>query len=1112
MTTPSYVEEISSQIPALHLITGLGYTYIPPAEAKSLRSDKMNRVILEPILHDWLCRHNRVQYKGQSIPFSDANIQQAINRLRDEPFDGLIPTNGRVYDLLTLGTSLEQTVEGDKRSYSLRYIDWQHPENNVYHVTDEYTVECAGSHRIRRPDIVCFVNGIPLVVIECKRPDLNSGAESPVVEAISQMIRNQGADEIPHLFVYSQLLLAVSKNDAKYATTGTKDDFWSVWREESSSARQGMPGGERGESVNPLPGTASPGGDMAEFGNPLPDTASPGGDRVKSGSPLPGTLEAIINRPLSELEKQQLYDWRRYGAKIRREFDLIAQGGGRIPTMQDRTLYGLLRPARLLELIYKFIVFDGGVKKIARYQQYFAVKATMARVAHLNQQHRRTGGVIWHTTGSGKSLTMVMLAKALALHPNISNPKVVIVTDRVNLDEQIWGTFKSCGKRVARANSGRELVNLIRGSRADVITTVINKFETAVRQKAKDEDVNIFVLVDESHRSQYGSFHAQMRRVFPNACYIGFTGTPLLKKEKATAAKFGGFIHKYPMRRAVEDGAVVPLLYEGRMVALDVDKKQIDRWFERVTRGLTEEQKRDLKRKFSRSEAISRAEQRVQEIAYDISCHYRDNFQGTGRKGQLAAPSKVIALKYNEFFDEFGMVQTAVLISPPDTREGHEEVDAPDTAVQAFWKKMMQQYGSEEAYNREIKASFARPDGIEILIVVDKLLTGFDEPRNAVLYIDKPLKEHGLLQAIARVNRIFEGKEYGLIVDYRGVLGELNEAMQTYNALEGYDAEDVEGTVTDVSVEIEKLPGYYNALWDIFKTVPNPHDLEQMEEFLRPEDVRQKFYEVLNNFARTLQLALGSATFYDETPEARIKTYKKDLAFFHNLRTAVRRRYAETIDYKDYEEKVRKLIDTHLQAEGVETLTQQVDIFNEEAFDAEVAKLASPAAKADTIAHQMKRTISERMEEDPAFYRRFSQLIEETIAAYKDGRITEIEYFQKMKQGMQEMREGRAADLPPQLHPYRDAPAYYGVIKEPLAAYHVDNGRAADIAIKLESIIEKHKVRDWVGNPDVENQIRNDMEDYLFTLRDTAGISLKEGDIDEIMDAVINIAQKREYI
>ncbi len=437
---------------------------------------------------------------------------------------------------------------------------------------------------------------------------------------------------------------------------------------------------------------------------------------------------------------------------------------------------------------------------------------------------RRGSGIdelIWHTTGSGKSLTMVMLAKALAIHPGVRTPRVIIVTDRVNLDEQIWTTFTHCGKRVVKAKSGPDLADLIWRRVDAAITTIIDKFDTVVQRGMADPDPDVFLLVDESHRSQYGLSHARMRQVFPNACMIGFTGTPLLKAEKSTAAKFGGFIHTYSMRQAVEDHTVVPLLYEGRMAELGVDQAGIDTWFERVTRDLTDDQKLDLKRKFSRAEAFSQADQRVRQIAYDLGEHYRANFQGQGFKAQLATVSKAMALKYQRYLDEFGVLTSEAVISPPDTREGTTAVDGPVPEVEAFWKRVMDRFGSEEAYNREILASFAKEDGVELLIVVDKLLVGFDEPRNTVLYIDKPLQDHAILQAIARVNRLFEGKDFGYIVDYRGVLGELNAAMETYNALEGFDAEDLVGALTDISTEIAMLPERHTVLWAVFAPVAN---------------------------------------------------------------------------------------------------------------------------------------------------------------------------------------------------------------------------------------------------------------------------------------------------
>ncbi len=408
-------------------------------------------MLLEDILVAQLRKMNRIRYKGHVYQFSEDNIQEAVRKLKNEPYDGLVRTSEKIYDLLTLGTSLPQTIDGNTRSYSLHYVEWRHPANNVFHVSDEFSVERRRSNETRRPDIVLFVNGIPFVVIECKRPDLDKGGDNPVIEGITQMIRNQKDDEIPGLFIYSQVLLAISKNDARYGTTGIARKFWSVWIEEQKIETQ---------------------------------------------------VYQLINKLFTSTEKKHLYNHREYAQAIRNYFDKMEQAGDRLPTEQDRTIYSLLQPERLLELVYQFIVYDEGVKKIARYHQYFAIKATIERVGELNIQGKRTGGVIWHTTGSGKSLTMVMLAKALTLHPAITNPRVILVTDRVDLDDQIWRTFVACGKKVHKAVSGLDIIETIKAEKFDVITTVINKFESIAGQGFKDEDPNIFVLVDESHRSQ----------------------------------------------------------------------------------------------------------------------------------------------------------------------------------------------------------------------------------------------------------------------------------------------------------------------------------------------------------------------------------------------------------------------------------------------------------------------------------------------------------------------------------------------------------------------------------------------------------------------------------
>ena len=402
---------------------------------------------------------------------------------------------------------------------------------------------------------------------------------------------------------------------------------------------------------------------------------------------------------------------------------------------------------------------------------------------------------------------MVMLGRALALDNEIVNPRIIIVTDRADLDHQIRDTFKSCELEPVRARSGRHLITLIR-DRTPLVTTLVNKFDTALRYSGKpDDDPNLFVLVDESRRcragplGEHGQLALKMRRLLPKACYLGFTGTPLLNRDKSTFATFGGLIHRYPINEAVEDRAVVPLLCEGRFVDQQVTART---------------------------------------IALDISEHYRRHWQGTGFKAQLIAPSKAAAIRFKEMLDEIGDVTSEIVISEPDDREGQEEVDkASKDRVRVFWAEAMERYGSETEYNRRVIGAFKGPATPEILIVVSKLLTGFDAPRSTVLYVCKPLKEHNLLQAIARVNRLHEEgeteKKFGFIIDYQGLLGELDSALTTYSALEGYDPEDLVGAVLDVREEIRKLRHYHGRLWDLFRPVPNKKDMEAMEQFLADE-------------------------------------------------------------------------------------------------------------------------------------------------------------------------------------------------------------------------------------------------------------------------------------
>ena len=1055
--SPQYSEDTISQLPALHLLQNMGWQYLSPDEALKLRGGKLSRVILEGVLEDWLRQHNRIRFKGKELPFTEGNILSALQTIKEIPFDGLVRTNEKIYDLLCLGKSLQQSVDGDVKSFTLHYIDWEHTENNVFHVTEEFAVERTGSHQTRRPDIVLFVNGIPLGVIECKSPHIRD----PIREAISQQIRNQKDGEIPHLFLYSQLLLAVSKNEVKYATTGTPLKFWSIWREPDARCEQ--------------------------------------------------ELQRLVSIPLTEEQLDKLF--------IKNEW-LIRQkpkGYGTLKrqvTEQDRALYALLRPARLLELTYQFILFDAGVKKVARYQQYFCVKKIMDRIRTRGTDGIRRGGVVWHTQGSGKSLTMVLLAKSIAMCPDIPDYKIVLVTDRVDLDDQIYRTFHHCGREVEQAKTGKHLSEILKGGKQRIVTTIIDKFEAAVgRHTMKNIDPNIFVLVDEGHRGQYRVRHAKMRRVLPNACYIAFTGTPVMKKDKNTVEKFGGLIDIYTIDQAVADKSVVPLLYEGRHVDQYVDDPGIDAWFERITDDLSKEQAADLKRKFSSTDQLNKAAQKVMAVAWDISVHFRDNWQGTGFKGQLVAQDKATALLYKTYLDEFGMVSSEVLISGPDEREGEEDLYQENKlAVQRFWKEVIKKYGSEREYNQQLINAFKYAEHPEIIIVVDKLLVGFDAPRNTILYLTRKLKDHTLLQAIARVNRLYDGKEFGYILDYRGVLEELDHALDLYNSLSEFDPQDIEGILTDVTVETSTLPQKHSLLWDTFKEIKNKQDEEAYEQLLADEALRLKFYERLAAYSKTLAIALSCVKFLKETAPEKLRRYREDLKFFCKLRAAIRRRYAEIVDFAEYEPKIQKLLDTHVGTEEVEKITPLINIFDKDAFTKEVERLPGAAAKADTIAHRTARTIHDRMQEDPAFYKRFSDLLRATIAAFREERIRANEYLQKVTEIMNAVRNRTGDQIPDKLQSHDTAKAYFGSMKEALSRFDADDAfdeSLADAALGVDEIIERNRIVNWASDIDTQNRMRNEIEDFLFEFKGKTGLQITFDDMDSIMEQCLDIARIR---
>src|SRR5690625_3148223 len=705
---------------------------------------------------------------------------------------------------------------------------------------------------------------------------------------------------------------------------------------------------------------------------------------------------------------------------------------GRLATTQDKNIISLFHPERLLQITKYFTLFDKDVKKVARYQQFFAIKEIINTIEQRDENGNRQSGVIWHTQGSGKSLTMVMLARYILSELYSYNPKVVVVTDRVELDKQIHKTFRHSRLKASRATTGSHLVDLINDNNADIITSLVHKFDTASKHNTSNSR-DIFVLVDESHRTQYGELHLKMKKVFPNACYLGFTGTPLMKKEKNTMIRFGKLIHKYTIADGVRDKAIVPLLYEGKMVDQSVNQKAIDNRLEMITRHLNDKQKEEVVNKWSQFERIASSNQRISLIAFDINQHFFDNYktQGSQFKAMLATNSRIEAIRYLEALEELGDLNCAVVISPPDEREGHDEVGvASKDKIQNFWKIMMERYGTQERYEDAIKEECGYGDEVDLLIVVDKLLTGFDAPRATIMYIDKPMKEHTLLQAIARVNRLYEGKDYGFIIDYRGLLEKLDEAMQMYSGagLENFDPEDLKGAIHDVISVIGSLRQYHSDLIQIFAPVRNKQDTEEYEVLLEDKELREDFYRILSNFSRNLGIALESEQIYNALSKEELDRYKKDMKFFQELRKSVKFRYSDTIDHKEYEAKMQKLMDNYIAAEDVIRITNHVDILNEQAFEEEMDRLGSKRARADAIRTRLTKSMSKKWDENPAYYRKFSERIKEAIQAYKDQRISEAEYLNRMRDIMNEYRQGESTDdYPDVIKENRDAQAFYEI-------------------------------------------------------------------------------------
>lgn len=1055
---PKFQEEYSAKLPALALLSNLGWTYISPQQAMSARAGKADQVVLNQILREQLAKRTFI-FAGKEHVISDKAIESLIAEVNSPALNqGLITANEHLYNHLLYGISVTEFIDGKRVNPTISLIDWNNPQNNSFVFTEEFSVTRANGIEARRPDIVCFVNGIPLVVIEAKRPDGNAKKGPTIDEGISQSLRNQRHDEIPRLFAYSQILLSINGHDGRYGTCGTPTKFWATWREEDISDLEML--------------------------------------AIKNRKLTAQQIDSIFShRPVACLE------W----------YQNLTTAGDLAITGQDQLLISLLLPERLLDMARFFTLFDKRAGKvIARYQQVFSIKRLLQRIETKNPDGSRNGGVIWHTTGSGKSLTMVFLSKALILSETLKQCRIVVVTDRVDLENQLSRTFISTGelagkrdKADAIATSGRSLAEQIGKGTERILFSLIQKFNTATRlPECVNTSPDIIVLIDEGHRSHGGESHQRMKLALPNAAFVAFTGTPLLKDDKTTN-KFGPIVHAYTMQRAVEDKTVTPLLYEERPPELNVNERAIDSWFDRITEGLTEKQKTDLKRKFASKGQVYNADDRIHLIALDIANHFVKNIDD-GLKGQLACDSKAAAIKYKKYLDEAGLFESAVVISSPDTREGNTEVD--ESGIPDVTKWWQDNVGSqdEQVYTRNVIERFDKDDSLKLLIVVDKLLTGFDEPKNAVLYIDKPLKGHNLIQAIARVNRLHPKKKFGLLIDYRGILKELDTTIEDYQKLAsrtqgGFDIDDLVGLYGQMSTEYKRLPQLYKNLWAIFAGVKNKNDIEQLRQVLVPRTeekhgemvdvhlkVREDFYEALTQFASCLKVALQSATFFEDKSfsEEDRQHYKETLRQFTSLRQLVKQDAGETVDYDQYTEQVKKLLDKHVvgvevrEPDGVYEVSKMGQRPEEWSED-------KTRNETDIIKTRVTRMIEQDLRDDPYAQEAFSKLLRLAIEEAEKLFDHPLKQYMLFREFEEQVQERRLNEIPDVFAGNHHAQAYFGVYKKVLPeVFAITDSQVIDkwvkLAFEVDLAVDISVAENSINPQNIEADIRKKLLPMMF--------------------------------
>lgn len=925
--------------------------------------------------------HNYLIGKG----YSESLASKAISKLQQAASNishGLYDSNKEVYKLLRYGVPVREELGKPKETVWL--IDWKDPESNDFGVAEEVTV--LGKHD-KRPDVVIYVNGIALGVLELKssRKGLEFG--------IRQNLDNQKNEFIPKFFTTMQLVLAGNDTQGlRYGTIETSEKYYLKWKEDCE-----------------------------------------------------------------------------------KEFDYYI----------DRDLYLLFQKDKFLEIIHDFVVFDKGVKKLCRPNQYFGIKAGQEKIA------KREGGIFWHTQGSGKSLTMVWLTKWI--RENIENSRVLIITDREELDDQIEKLFLGVDENIYRTKSGKDLISTLNGYSPWLVCSLVHKFGRNSEEGDYDsyiEEVkknlssdfrpkgDIYVFVDECHRTQSGKLHEAMKTILPDALFFGFTGTPLLKKDKQKSIEvFGPYIgDPYKFDEAVEDGVVLDLLYEARDVEQFItDQRSIDDWFEAETKGLTDVAKTQLKQRWGTMQKVLGSKSRLQKIVFDIIKDFKIKPRLSSGEGNamLVSGSIYQACKYYELFQQAGFKECAIITSYEPHHsdiKGEETGEGMTDNLEKYevYTKMLNGKSTED-FEDEVTDKFKNEAAkMKLLIVVDKLLTGFDAPSATYLYIDKKMQDHGLFQAICRVNRVdTDDKEYGYIIDYKDLFESLQDSISDYTsgAFDQYDKEDVKGLLKD---RYEEGKERLETALEKVRAICEPVHPKDEPSFIRyfcgnPEnknDLKETEQKRLSLYKATVSLIRAYANLANEMhkagyTETEAKSIKEEVKYYTDVRDTIKLASGEQVDFKKFEPGMRQLMDMYLDAHSSKKLSD----FENRSLVELIVKLSEPngeyqskkkEAVAETIENNVRKVIIEESQTNPKYYNKMSLLLDELIQQRKNETLSYKDYLEKIK------------NLADELTSSANKEDYPKTLTSPAKRALYDNLDENEmLALALDNVIRTSKLDDW---------------------------------------------------